>query len=279
MDNMFGNNSTDLAADSMNMNDFVNSNTLIAKISFTLLVMFIFYILLKFSVAYIPKMMNMSNSKKLIDGTLDDNSSLVIPQDPSYKNAITIQRSSNENYGVEFSWSLWLYVNDASIVKSNTGYHHIFHKGDILNHDSIYNIASPGLYIQRNNNVLLFTINSFDKYDNKIEIPNLPINKWLNIIIRCKNKTIDIYINGYIKETIELTKLPKQNDGDVFINQNQQNSFKGKISNLWYYEKALNIFDIKQINLKGPNLNMVASDTSGLLNPQHDYIGFDWYYQ
>ena len=105
------------------------------------------------------------------------------------------------------------------------------------------------------------------------------MNKWMNIIIRCKNKTIDIYINGYIKETIELQKLPKQNDGDVFINQNQQNSFKGKISNLWYYDKALNILDIKKINLQGPNLKLIGSDASGLLNPKHDYIGFDWYYQ
>ena len=64
----------------------------------------------------------------VIKGMIDGTYSAVIPQDPKNKNSVTLARSNNENSGAEFTWSVWLYLNDLNV--SNIKFQHIFNKGD-----------------------------------------------------------------------------------------------------------------------------------------------------
>ena len=75
-------------------------------------------------------------------------------------------------------------------------------------------------------------MNTFDVINKEIEVPNIPINKWVNVIIRCHTTTLDVYINGTLARSIELSGVPKQNYGDVYVAMN--GGFDGYISNLWY---------------------------------------------
>ena len=52
----------------------------------------------------------------------------------------------------------------------------------------------------------------------------------------------------------------------------QNGGFSGQISNLRYYQKALNIFEIKQILDEGPNLSSDVSTTG-----YYNYLSNLWY--
>ena len=269
---------------SISFKDFVSSNSLISKVAFTLLVMFIFFLLLKFSITFIPRLFKESSSPYIFNGTIEGSHSVVVPQDPKYDNAIPILRSVNEKHGIEFSWSLWMFLDD-NAVSNNEGYIHIFHKGDSHTTGNLHKIAAPGLYLDGQNNNLLVTMNTHNTDDTtntddkleKIEVSGVPMNKWVNIIIRVKNRRVDVYINGTIKRSVELDDVPKQNYGEIFIAQNRSPSLQGsKLSNLRYHDYALNVYDIQKLVQSGPNRKLVTS--SAMTDNSSSYLAFDWYY-
>lgn len=271
---------------SISFKDFVSSNSLISKIAFTLLVMFIFFLLLKFSITLIPKLFKESSSPYIFNGTIEGSHSVVIPQDPKHDNAIPILRSVNEKHGIEFSWSLWMFLDDNAVSIGNTNIH-IFHKGDSHTYTTddnkvFHKIAAPGLYLDGQNNNLLVTMNTHntDETEEKLEqipVSGVPMNKWVNIIIRVKNRRVDVYINGTIKRSVELDGVPKQNYGEIFIAQNTSSSLQGsKLSNLRYHDYALNVYDIQKLVQSGPNRKLVTS--SAMTDNSSSYLAFDWYY-
>ena len=92
--------------------DFLNSNSLVAQIAFLLLVLFGFLILLRLGITLIGYFLGPSGKVKLIDGMVDAKQLIVIPQDPESNGAKTISRSVNANEGIEFTWSVWVYIDD-----------------------------------------------------------------------------------------------------------------------------------------------------------------------
>ena len=59
---------------------------------------------------------------------------MVIPQNPNVDGAKPVLRSNNQRGGLEFTWSVWLYIDD--MVYKNGQRKHIFHKGnDTFNED------------------------------------------------------------------------------------------------------------------------------------------------
>ena len=103
---------------------------------------------------------------------------------------------------------------------------------------------------------------------------DIPFNKWVNVIIRCSNVDLDVYINGTIARSMKLSGVPKQNYGDVFVGMN--GGFNGYVSNLWYYNYALGTAEIQRLVRGGPNTNMVGSSSMNMKNP--DYLSLRWYF-
>ena len=99
------------------------------------------------------------------------------------------------------------------------------------------------------------------------------MNKWVCVQIRCTNKNIDIYMNGRIAKRLQLSGVPRQNYGDVYVAQN--GGFSGYISNLRYYNYALNVNEIQSIVNNGPNTKMVGKSQSQAL-PR--YLSLRWYF-
>ena len=256
--------------------DFLNSSSLVARISFLLLLIFIFIIVLQFSIGIIIWYFNPSNSPHLINGMVDAKQMLVIPQDPTMTGAIPINRSVDGPAGIEFTWSTWIYINDLQYLSGK--YRHIFHKGnDTIDATTGLNFPNnaPGLYLSPNTNELTVIMNTFDVINEEITIPDIPINKWVNVIIRCKNTTLDVYINGVITKSMQLLSVPKQNYGDVFVAMN--GGFDGYISNLWYYNYALGTSAIQKLVKNGPNIKMSgALSTLTMKNP--NYLSLRWYF-
>jgi hypothetical protein len=215
-----------------------------------------------------------NDSPHLIDGMVDATQMIIFPQDPSSNGSVTIYRSVNATDGIEFTWSTWIFISN---LQTNAGiYKHIFSKGNsnLGENGMIEPNNAPGLYIAPNTNSLVVVMNTYNVINEEIVIPDIPLNKWVNIIIRCQNTNLDVYINGTIARSLNLVGVPKQNYGDVYVAMN--GGFSGYISNLWYYNYALGTAAIQHIVTKGPNTTMIGG--TGLADKMYNYLSLRWFF-
>jgi hypothetical protein len=258
-----------------NKTSFFESNSLVAKFAFLLAVIFGFIVLLKFGLYLVTYFLSPSRSPHLIDGMIDAKNAIIFPQDPSGNNGgVTIYRSVNENDGIEFTWSVWIYINSLQYLQDQ--YRNIFYKGNSNLATTGLNFPNnaPGLYLAPNSNNLLVIMNTFNVINEEILIPDIPLNKWLNIIVRCQNNTLDVYINGTIARSLTLSSVPKQNYGDVYVGMN--GGFDGYISNLWYYNYALGTAAIQNIANWGPNTKILGNNGMNIKNS--NYLSLRWFF-
>jgi len=257
--------------------NFMNSDSLVAKIIFLLIVIFAFVILLRISISIMSWSFTALKSPLLIDGMVNAKQMLVIPQDPDSKDANTILRSVNQAGGIEFTWSVWIMIDDLQYMAGK--YKHIFHKGNDAIAENGLNFPNngPGLYIAPDTNALVVIMNTFNVINEEIIISDIPLNKWINVIIRCKDTTLDIYINGIITKSVKLMGVPKQNYGDVYIAMD--NGFSGYISNLAYYNYSASMTTIREIMQNGPNTKVVSGGAGDPKNKNTlDYLSLRWYF-
>ena len=259
-----------------NSTGFLNSTSIVGKIAFLLLVLFIFIIVLRVSIQLITWIFNSFKSPLLIDGMINAKQMVIIPQDPSIKESKTILRSVNQDGGIEFTWSVWILIDDLQYGSGQ--YKHIFHKGNdsIAKNGLNFPNNGPGLYIAPNTNELVVIMNTFNVINEEITISDIPLNKWINVIIRCRNTTIDIYINGVVTKSVKLLGVPKQNYGDVYVAMN--NGFSGYISNLAYYNYAISTSEIREIMRPGPNTKMTSAGANPKDKNNLDYLSLRWYF-
>ena len=257
--------------------DFLNSSSLVARVSFLLLVFLIFVIVLKVCINFLIWIFNrINNSPMLINGMVDATQMITISQDPSTSGSVTLYRSVNASDGIEFTWSVWIYISNMQ-YQSGT-YRHIFNKGNANIESTGLNFPNnaPGLYISPNTNELTLIMNTYDVINEEVKIPDIPINKWINVIIRCKNKNLDVYINGIITKSVQLLGVPKQNYGDVYVAMN--GGFSGYISNLQYFNYALGTLAIQKLVQKGPSTKMIGTSNSAMTMKNPDYLSLRWYF-
>ena len=253
---------------------FLESNSLVAKFAFLLLVIFAFVILLRIGISALAHLMAPNDSPHLIDGMVDAKQMIVFPQDPSNNGAVTIYRSVNAGDGIEFSWSVWIFINNLQYLEGQ--YKHIFYKGNSNLEKNGLNFPNnaPGLYLAPNTNALVVMMNTYNVINEEIIVPDIPLNKWFNVIIRCKNTTLDVYAKGTIVRSVNLIGVPKQNYGDDYVGMN--GGFDGNISNLWYYNHALGTSEIQKIVAGGPNTTMIGGN--GMSDKLTNYLSLRWYF-
>jgi len=254
--------------------EFLESNSLVAKFAFLLLVLFGFVILLRLGISVLSYFVKPNESPHLIDGMVDATQMITFQQDPSNNGAVTIYRSVNATDGLEFTWSTWIFINN---LQTNAGiFKHVFSKGNsnLTENGMIQPNNAPGLYIAPNTNSLVVVMNTFNVINEEIIIPDIPINKWFNVIIRCENTTLDVYINGTIARSVNLIGVPKQNYGDVYVAMN--GGFDGYISNLWYYNYALGTAAIQKIINGGPDTTMISEN--GMSDKIYNYLSLRWFF-
>ena len=255
---------------------FTESNSLVAKFSFLLLVIFMFILLLNVGISVISWLTKPSASPKLINGMIDATQMITFTQDPSLNGSATIYRSNNASDGIEFTWSVWIFINNLQYLEGQ--YKHVFYKGNNNLESNGLNFPNnaPGLYIAPNTNALVVMMNTFNDINEETVIPDIPLNKWVNVIIRCQNNKLDIYVNGTITRSVQLMGVPKQNYGDVFVAAN--GGFNGYISNLWYYNYALGTSDISNITAKGPNTTLTSKSSVSTILKDPNYLSLRWYF-
>ena len=259
---------------------FFESNSLVANLTFLLLVVFGFVILFRLMISFITWIFSPSGKVVLVNGLQNGSVSSTISQDPNNKSSITILRSENEKDGIEFTWSVWLYLNG---FQDSGSYHHVFNKGNTSTSTPTGNFPgtttpnnAPGLYINPNYDGFRVIMNSFSNpYQEVIEVTDLPMAKWINIVIRVQDKNCDIYVNGRLVKRRIMTEVVKQNYDDVHVSLN--GGFSGYLSNLTYYNRSISVTEIQDIISVGPNLKPV-SKALDLTNSAPRFLSNRWYF-
>ena len=246
---------------------FADSNGIIAKFGFFILVIIFFLLALNLGIRLISYFMKPSSKIFLIDGMIDGFNKKIITQSGADIKSL-IRRSNNEKTGIEFTWAVWLSLNGfqtGNLVNNNQC---VFVKGD----GKISN--APGVYFTDSSNVLKIVMDTNAKTPSDIVIPNIPINKWFHLTIRCQNKYLDVYINGLIVYRKNLENVPVQNYDDVIVCND--GGFTGKLSNLIYFNYSLNAVDINGLVNEGPNLKNVNNNANQSYGSQN-YLSNLWY--
>ena len=203
---------------------------------------------------------------------------MVIPQDPNSNGSIPLVRSDNQEKGIEFTYSVWLFIDD--LVYQQGKFRHIFNKGnDNINYTQQpigmnQPNNAPGLYIAPNTNALVVVMNTFNDIEERVTIDDIPINKWVCVQLRVENHNLDTYINGKLTKRLIMKGVPKQNYGDVFVAMN--GGFSGYISDLRYFNSKLGTAKIQSIVNQGPNLQM-SGDM--IKNSKPRYLSMRWFFK
>ena len=296
---------------------FFSFNSIVTKIAFLLFIIIMFLLLIKLTMSIMIYSYQEKNNPILVEGVIAGTTAITITRDPKKSNSVTLPRSNNQYYGAEFTWSVWLNVNSVTVDK----YSHVFSIGNSqANSKGIMSVNNaPGIYLMQHKSqanqqghslgmrIIMdtepfhnYNLDNFSKdgstitdrvntenivtHNKSIDITELPFNNWFNVMVRLGNSVLDIYINGTIAGRINFETVPKQNFYDIQICQNS--GFSGYLSNLKYYARSLNVFDINAVVLAGPNLNSPvikgASNSpalpGGKLN-SYDYLSNLWYYK
>jgi hypothetical protein len=240
----------------------------------------------------------------LVNGLIDATESKTITQDPSIKGSIPLTRSVNKDGGIENTWSVWFFIRDVSGMRDtvkggSVDLKHIFHKGDNVAKDlnsndpimqTVGSNTSPGVFFEKVDVLaqtagqkkpevaqirLKIAMNKFNTAGGSrdvINVDNIPVRKWINLIIKTRNTTVDVYINGQLTKRQTMKGIPSQNYGNVYVAQN--GGFAGNISDLQYFNYAIGTSEIQSIVTRGPNL--ASGDDSLKTLPR--YLSSKWYF-
>jgi len=211
-------------------------------------------------------------------------------QNPSNTESKTIYISKNQRSGIEFSYSMFVFLNSDTF---STGHHtlqHILHKG----YNQLYPLLGPGLFCWGDTNTIRVYMNCYDTWNNYSDIQNIPVDKWFHITISCKANTLYVYINGNLKTKMSLSAStpPYQNYGNVYLFNSRKmtirpnptsslnldpdftgnqpaltslvfdGSAKGMASRVYYFSYALTYSEIQSLMHEGPSSVMSGTDMS-----------------
>ena len=214
----------------------------------------------------------------LLDYTASsDTMTITIHQDASkYPAAIPIGLSVNERTGIEFAYSFYINVSPATFGDNTETFKHVFHKGYALP----WPLMGPGVFMKANENTMRVVMNTYKNPYTFVDIKNIPVSKWVHVVLNCQNDGLDVFINGTLANRISFTgTLPYQNFQDVilFANVNSNSlgnggipvslaslsapdnhfnlsgSFTGQLSNLKYARYALSVTEIQSLMTAGPS--------------------------
>ncbi len=265
--------------------EFLESNTIVAKFAFIIVVLVGFMFLFRLGAIIMSYFFMPTGSPYLVQGKISGSEAIVIKQDTRTSFPI-VKLSEDATTGIEFTYNVWVYLTGES---TRDTYKHVFNKGT-LGSDTDYSKSNnaPGLYVKTNTNgtnsarIYMDTMEQDGALANGtpsksvfIDLNELPNNKWINISIRLQNRIMDVYVNGVLTGRKDLEYIPRQNYGVVNVCANS--GFSGSLSNLRYYDTALNVFQINQIVASGPDLSSSKSGASAEMSGFYYYLSSQFY--
>jgi hypothetical protein len=187
----------------------------------------------------------------LLTGSISGKESKIVPGDK-------LSRSFNQKEGATFTYTGWILVKDFTY---NYGQKRvIFTKDDC-----------PGLYLDTTSNSILVVIKTFADTPETILISNITANKWMHFAIVVDQDSVDIYINGVVRQHHTLNQLPKQNESAITMGSNAAAGWDGVLSNLQYTPRSLSAGEVAALTADVPKDDLSVPPAG----PQ--YYDLSWY--
>jgi hypothetical protein len=229
--------------------------------------------------------------KTLLDYTASsEDMTVTIHQNANkYADAKPIGLSINERTGIEFAYSFYVFAFP-STFDGNANFKHVFHKG----YGFPWPLMGPGVFFKGDENTMRIVMNTYKNPYTYADIKNMPVQKWVHVVLNCINGGLDIFINGSLANRISFKDtIPYQNFQDVILFSNVNStslgqastpsalgsdvfpiagSFKGHLSNLKYARYALSVNEIQSLMNQGPSTKKVEQ-----VMERPPYLADDWW--
>ena len=228
-------------------------------------------------------------------------------QDPTNPNSVYLPISQNQLTGIEFSYCLFVYIDDATFANNVApqSWSTIFYKGY---ESGPFPLCGPGVFAstdRQNNPVLRIVMNSYNGWFNKVDVPQIPVKKWFHLaLVMSANNTLNVYINGNLAtklvldgtiayqnyQSLNVLPMIKTQTITHFDNSTSTDKplrgipagetfvingpIKGFVSNIVYYSYAIGYAEIQANVNAGPSTQM---DTSSMAMPP--YLIDTWWTQ
>jgi hypothetical protein len=193
-------------------------------------------------------------------------------------NASNLATNGSNIPSTNFSYSVWFYVNDWNY---RYGEHKVIFgrmgASSGKNNGSMPGISGtdpcPVVALGAIENNLNIGISCFPGINKKVpsgsrsivhtcSVGNVPIQKWVNLIISVYGRTLDVYIDGKLVRTCLLPGIANvNNNSNLFVTPN--GGFEGWTSKLQYYPNSLNPQEAWNIYVKGYGGNWFSNIFQG----------------
>ena len=174
----------------------------------------------------------------------------------SGKTEITVLSSEIETAKTNFSYSMWVYIDDWN-------YKYGDEKIILIRQDENGN-SNPKIYLGNSTNDLTVDIQCYDNDNNnsptlhECTVKNIKMQKWVHVVTVINNRTLDIYVDGKLVRTCLLPGVPKlYNEADIGITPD--GGFSGFTSNVEFYNYVLNPQDVWDIYSRGYGGSMLGN--------------------
>jgi hypothetical protein len=269
--NSYTNQNTGNAMNAAGPLGYVMGTGLIPQLILGLVLATVLYIvLMSFEMIYKSMKAVTGTRVTLLDATVNaENKPLVFEQNPLNPKNKLLPLSDNERTGAEFSYSFYMWVNPSSF-KQYDGLLHIMHKGN----PKPYPLMSPGVFMKSNTNTMRVYMNSSKTWNNFVDIENIPVKKWVHIVILGRNNTVEVYVNGNISKKMNMDGgVFYQNFGNLYLFRSDPSApvtptsspsvgstpfqthgtISGNLSSLIYFNYALSYTEIRDLTAVGPS--------------------------
>jgi hypothetical protein len=295
---------------------FLQSNSIIAKFAFLILVLFGFVVAFNVGINTMGYFINGAPNPYLVKGMIEGSNPMVISQDPKKTGSVTLLRSDNQETGLEFTWSVWLYITGTG-SGSLVHYQNVFNKGNgkynshqnstdlttaisskfnVADSTTVYNwdtgagvdaivsgIASvnngPGLYVKSHNLTSSLLI-VMDTVDPLVPTQQLLVDEVpINKWFHLAIRMENTLMDAYVNGVIaaRASFTAVPKQNYNDVNVCQNGGFDGKLSNLQYFSRALSAFAINNIVRYGPDTTMVGA-SAAISGSSPYYIADSWFY-
>jgi hypothetical protein len=202
---------------------------------------------------------------------------LVIHQNANiYPDAKTLLMSQNEPSGTEFAYSFFIFINPSTFNTGNNELYHVWHKG----YGCVWPLMGPGVFVVGNTNSLRIVMTTYEKPYNYVDITNIPVKKWVHVVLNCHKGALEIHINGNLTNKMRFdTSLPYLNYQDIILFSNAHftqgsqtpglsgnaltvsGAFNGLMSKFIYTRYALSFTEIQSLLHAGPSSVVKTAST------------------
>jgi len=191
--------------------------------------------------------------------------------------ATSLAQSSSGSNSSNFAYSIWFYVNDwnyrygepkmifgrmgtAANSSGSASMQDIMKMGPcpavvlgtITNNIDIAMTVYPGIESVSD------TTDTSDTMPHNCAIPNVPIQKWVNLLISVYGRTLDVYLDGKLVKTCVLPGIAKINaNANIYVTPT--GGFSGWTSKFQYYSSSIDPQTAWNIYQKGYGASMLSN--------------------